>query len=151
MLLAACSTPSASLKGQSLTIKNTIQSTKFTQGVEKEYGTTTTKVLDSSATAFDDSETKFVYDITVSDDTITMNWVSNENNDKLARVIEADTFDRYYLTFSDAVIASASADSGAKLKPTVTVQEDGKKLLIVVGEGMKVGPGFNATINLTLK
>ncbi|MEM7536024.1 MAG: MBL fold metallo-hydrolase [Chloroflexota bacterium] len=130
-----------------LTIKNTIQGA-FTDDAEAPYGNDTTMPLTTDqAVIFDDEVTGFVYDIEVADGVISMSWVSNENNDKLARVIEAGTFDRYYIEVDAPIIMDASANPDATLVPNVTV-ESPTLVIVEVGEGMEVGPGFDAQINI---
>ncbi|MEM7134211.1 MAG: MBL fold metallo-hydrolase [Chloroflexota bacterium] len=133
-----------------LTIKNTIQGA-FTDNAEAPYGNDTTMPLAmGEALVFDDEETGFVYDIEMADGVMTMAWVSNAENDKLARVIEEGTFDRYYISFDAPIVVDATADESATLVPDI-ISVSETEIVVQVGPGMQVGPGFDAVIKISTK
>lgn len=125
-------------------ITNTIQGA-FTENVEAPYGQDVGFQEIGSGLELDDTATGFVYDISVSETGLSMAWVSNENNDKLARVIEDGTFDRYYIKFDQPILAGASVNTKASLTPDIISISD-SELVIQVGPGMEVGPGFDAEL-----
>lgn len=127
-----------------ISITNTIQGA-FTENAEVPYGQDVGFQEIGSGLELDDTTTEFVYDIMVTETGLSMAWVSNENNDKLARVIEEGTFDRYYIKFDQPVLAGASVNSNASLAPDIISMSD-SELVIQVGPGMEVGPGFDAEL-----
>jgi len=127
-----------------VSITNTIQGA-FTENVEAPYGQDVGFQEIGSGLELDDTATGFVYDISVSETGLSMAWVSNENNDKLARVIEDGTFDRYYIKFDQPILAGASVNTKASLTPDIISISD-SELVIQVGPGMEVGPGFDAEL-----
>lgn len=149
LLVACSSTETPTLEGVQVKVTNTIQA-GFTDNAEVPFGQDIGFKEVGTGLEFNDVDTKFVYDIDVSDNKITLSWVSNETNDKLARVIEEGTFDRYYFTFDKTVIAAATATSSAALVPDIT-KVTGTEIVVQVGPGMKVGPGQDIQIDLTLK
>ncbi|MEM6431221.1 MAG: hypothetical protein AAF708_18430 [Deinococcota bacterium] len=131
-----------------MTIKNTFQGS-FSNNIEVPFGNNSSMVLADSM-HLDSSLTAFVYDVRINDGTLSMAWISNEDNDQLARVLEEGTFDRYYITFSEDILNGASVNAASILSPNIT-SVTANSLLIEVGAGMQVGPGQDITIDLDIE
>lgn len=86
------------------------------------------------------------YDIDLSGDQISMRWIGDA---QFARVIEEGTFDRYYFTFGEPILAGASNSANATLQPNITVLSP-TELLVVISSGMEIGDGFDALIDVAV-
>jgi hypothetical protein len=131
------------LTGLSVEVANTFESDDQTGGDEVPFGEPEEAVVgpDIEFAPF------ILYDIDISDGEISMNYAGGE---ELARVIEAGTVDRYRFTFSEDVLDEATADDTAALVPRVIV-ESPTTLLVEIGEGMEIGDGFGAVVQVTTR
>ena len=139
----------------SVTVTNTFQSTAFTAGDEKpieELFQVPAGSLAATATVSDGVEFKAyllgLYDIDIDKKEISFTVVAQEGDDTygdLYRVLEAETFDRYYLTFDeDQKVDGFTSDNAA-----VKLRVDSDKVLVVeIGEGFDFKPGASFTITL---
>lgn len=89
-----------------------------------------------------------LYDIDLSDNSISYNLVAPANHpvySNFFRTIEANTFDRYYFTFSQA----HQINSGTSDDPSVSLSIlSATEILIEIGEGFSFNPGSSFTINI---
>lgn len=142
--------PAASADGHDLTgvdvqIDNTIQSVAFNFPDETPFGSQGPETI-GAGVEFAECCDGF-YAVDLSADQISMTWIGDD--DTYARVIEDGTFDRYYFTFDEPVLAGASLNSASTLPADITVAS-ATELLIVVGPGMEIGTGFDALIDVTV-
>ena len=139
----------------SVTVTNTFQSTAFTNGAEmpiEELFQVAAGSLAATATVSDDIEFSAyllgLYDINIDKDEITFEVVAQEGDatyGDLYRVLEAGTFDRYYLTFDEEHRVDGATTSDA----AVNLRIDSDKILVVeIGEGFDFKPGASFTITL---
>lgn len=144
--------------GSSVTVTNTFQSTAFTEGAElaiEDLFQQTAGAL--AATAAVSTAVEFpayllnLYDIDIDENSISFEVVAqadDENYGTLFRVLEADTFDRYYFTFESEQDVSSFTSSNA----SVNLRIDSDKILVVeIGEGYDFKPGQNFEISLKSK
>lgn len=124
-----------------VTMNNTFQSEELSAGVETPFGEPLT------ATLTDGIAIDFLYTFTFTGSTLTM--VPGTQIEGFARVLEPGFFDRYYLTFDQPILAGAVSNPEATLVPNVTVLS-ATELVVEIGEGMEIGPGFEAEIKFTL-
>lgn len=132
------------LDGVSVTVDNTIESVAFDFPEETPFGSQGPVVVGDGVelpTCCDD-----FYAVDLSDDQISMRWIGDNS---FARVIEDGTFDRYYFTFDQPVLAGASLAADSTLAAKLTVVS-ATELVVEVGPGLEVGEGFDAIINVTL-
>ena len=141
--------------GSSVTVTNTFQSTAFTNGTEEAIEDLFQVAAGSlAATANVGDAVEFsayllnLYDIDISESAITFTVVAQDGDPTygdLFRVLEADTFDRYYLTFNKAQNVSGFSSSN----PAVNLRIDANNILVIeIGEGYDFKPGQNFTITL---
>lgn len=144
---------SASLIGKNVTVRSTTQSNLGTGGVEVPTGVPVTAtvadgVTDPEVVSFGD-----VFDIDIDSQTISMNFNLAQGASDPSRVIEAETFERYYFQLGLAeneFIESVSADPNATLVPNVSIQGT-NTIVVELAPGMQIGNGFNALINLNVE
>lgn len=143
------------VRGSSVTATNTFQSTAFTQDAELAIEDLFQAPAGSlAATAIVSKDIEFpayllnLYDIDIDNNTINFTVVAEANDPNygpLFRVLEADTFDRYYLTFDKAQDVTGFTSSNS----SVNLRIDSDKVLVVeIGEGYDFKPGQNFTITL---
>jgi len=141
--------------GSSVTVTNTFESTAFTQGAELAIEDLFQVPAGSlAATAEVSSEVEFsdyllnLYDIDISETSIRFEVVAQEGDPTygdLFRVLEADTYDRYYLTFETTQNVTEATSSN----DAVNLRIDADNVLVVeIGEGYDFKPGQNFTITL---
>ena len=141
--------------GSSVTVTNTFQSTAFTMGAEMVIEELFQVPAGSlAATAEVSTGVEFsayllnLYDIDIDENSIRFEVVAQSDDPTygtLFRILEADTYDRYYLTFENAQNVSGFTSSN----PAVTLRIDSDKILVVeIGEGYDFKPGQNFTITL---
>jgi len=145
-LLALAAMP-ASADGHGLTttsveIENTIESPTFGFDEETPFGDQGPKIVGDTV-EFPECCDGF-YAIDLSSDQISMKWIGDS---QYARVIEDGTFDRYYFTFDEPVLESASLNASSTLPVNVTVTS-ATELIVEVAPGMEVGDGFDALIDV---
>ena len=144
--------------GSSVTVTNTFQSTAFTEGAELAIEDLFQAPAGSlAATATLSHAVEFLayllnlYDIDIDENSISFEVVAqadDENYGTLFRVLEADTFDRYYFTFENAQDVSSFTSSNA----AVNLRIDSDNILVVeIGEGYDFKPGQNFKISLKSK
>ncbi len=141
--------------GSSVTVTNTFQSNSFTAGAEQAIEDLFQVPAGSlAATANVGAAVEFpayllnLYDIDIDENSITFKVVAQAGDPTygdLFRVLEAETVDRYYLTFDAAQnVAGASSNNSS-----VSLRIDSNKVLVVeVGEGFDFKPGTTFTITL---
>lgn len=148
-------TESAIAIGSNVTATNTFQSTSFTMDAE-----TTIEALfmapagSLAASATVGSAVEFpayllnLYDIDIDENSIKFTveaQADDPNYGTLFRVLESDTYDRYYLTFDESQNVSGATSSNS----SVNLRIDSDKVLVVeIGEGYDFKPGQNFTITL---
>ncbi len=141
--------------GSSVTVTNTFQSTAFTNDEElaiEDLFQVPEGSLAATANVGDGVEFPSyllnLYDIDIEENSISFVCVAQANDPNygdLFRVLEPDTFDRYYLTFENAQDVGEFSSSN----PSVTLRVDSDKVLVVeIGEGYDFMPGQNFTISL---
>jgi hypothetical protein len=141
--------------GSSVTVTNTFQSTAFTQGAELAIEDLFQVPAGSlAATANVGSAKEFssyllnLYDIDIDENSISFDVVAEATDPTygdLFRVLEADTFDRYYLTFDEAQNVSGFTSSNAN----VTLRIDADNVLVVeIGAGYDFNPDQSFVITL---
>ena len=92
------------------------------------------------------------YDIDIDANTISMTF--NRSGAPISvqpGVVPNGTFDRYYFTFdlaSNESISAVSASTNSSLQPNVSF--NGNTVVVEIGPGMEVGPGFDALINVNI-
>ena len=141
--------------GSSITVTNTFQSTAFTNGAElaiEDLFQVPTNSL--AATANVGNAVEFsayllnLYDIDIDENSISFEVVAQSDDPTykdLFRVLEADTYDRYYLAFDSA----QSVDGFTSSNDAVNLRIDSNRILVVeIGEGYDFKPGQNFTITL---
>ena len=141
--------------GANVTVTNTFQSTAFTMDAElaiEDLFMVSAGSLAASATVGSglefDNYLLNLYDIDIDENSISFTCVAAEddpNYGTLFRVIEANTFDRYYFTFADA----QNIDSYTSSNSSVDLRIDSDKVVVVeIGEGYDFKPGQSFTITL---
>lgn len=141
--------------GTSVTVTNTFESTAFTQGAEVAVEDLFMVPAGSlAATANVGSAVEFpsyllnLYDIDIDDNSISFEVVAalgDPTYGDLFRVLEVDTFDRYYLTFDEAHDVSEFSSSN----PSVNLRIDSDNVLVVeIGEGYDFNPSQSFIITL---
>jgi len=141
--------------GASVTVTNTFQSTAFTSGAElaiEDLFQVPAGSLAATTTVGDGVEFSAyllnLYDIDIAANSIKFTVVAQEGDETygdLFRVLEADTYDRYYFTFDNAQAVSGFTSSNS----AVNFRIDSDKVLVVeIGEGYDFKPGQSFTITL---
>lgn len=141
--------------GSSVTVTNTFQSTAFTGGTETAIEDLFSVPAGSlAATANVGSAKEFsayllgLYDIEIDENSITFTVVAQAGDPTygdLFRTLEANTVDRYYLTFDAAQNVSGFSSNNS----SVNLRIDSNKVLVVeIGEGFDFNPGTTFTITL---
>ena len=141
--------------GSSVTVTNTFQSTAFTMGAEQAIEDLFQAPAGSlAATANVGAAVEFpayllnLYDIDIDENSISFEVVAAIDDPTymdLFRVLEADTYDRYYLTFNNAQEVTEFTSNN----PSVSLRLDSDKILVVeIGEGFDFKPGATFTITL---
>ena len=141
--------------GSNVTVTNTFQSTAFTMDAElaiEDLFMQPAGSLAASASVGDGVEFSAyllnLYDINIDENTIRFEVVAQSDDPTygdLFRVLEPDTFDRYYLTFDNAQDVNGFTSSNA----SVNLRIDSDKILVLeIGEGYDFKPGQNFTITL---
>ncbi len=155
LILASCDDDEIIILGSSVTVTNTFQSTAFTMDAEvaiEELFQVSEGSLAATATIGDGVEFPAyllnLYDIDIEETSISFTVVAqtdDPNYGSLFRVLEANTFDRYYFTFSESQNVSEFSVSNS----AVDLRIDSDKVLVVeIGEGYDFKPGQNFTIDL---
>lgn len=141
--------------GSTVTVTNTFQSTAFTSDVE----TTIEDLFMQSAGALSATNTvsdgiEFpayllnLYDIDIDASSISFELVAQEDDPTygdLFRILEPNTFDRYYFTFDQAQNIQGFTSSNA----SVNLRIDSDRILVVeISSGYDFKPGQNFTITL---
>ena len=142
--------------GSSVTVTNTFQSTAFTMGAELAIEDLFQAPAGSfAATANVGAAVEFpayllnLYDIDIDENSIYFEVVAQSddpNYGDLFRILEADTYDRYYLTFNTAQEFNGFTSSNS----AVNLRIDSDKVLVVeIGEDydFKTGQNFTITLN----
>mgnify|MGYP001801156958 CR=1 FL=1 len=142
--------------GSSVTVTNTFQSTAFTQDAELAIEELFQVPAGSlAATATVDDQVEFpayllnLYDIDISRNSIDFEVVAEADDQTygdLFRVLEPNTFDRYYFTFTEAQNVNSFTSSNS----SVTLRLDSDNVLVVeIGEGYDFNPdqSFSITLN----
>lgn len=142
--------------GSSVTVTNTFQSTDFTMDAELAVedlfqvpaGSLAANANVGAAIEFP-AYLLNLYDIEIDENSINFEVVAKLDDPtymNLFRVLEANTYDRYYLTFDNAQAVNAFTASNA----SVNLRIDSNKILVVeIGEGYDFKPGQNFTITLS--
>ena len=144
--------------GSNVTVTNTFQSTAFTEGAElaiedlfQQPAGALAATADVSAAVEFPAYLLNLYDIDIDENSISFEVVAqadDENYGTLFRVLEADTFDRYYFTFESEQDVSSFTSSNA----SVNLRIDSDKILVVeIGDGYDFKPGQNFEISLKSK
>lgn len=141
--------------GSSVTVTNTFQSPSFTNGTEEAIEDLFQVPAGSlAAIANVGAAVEFpayllnLYDIDIDENTISFTVVAqadDANYGNLFRVLEANTYDRYYFAFNvDQKVKSFSSSNSS-----VNLRIDSDKVLVVeIGEGYDFKPGQSFTITL---
>lgn len=132
------------LNGVSVKVENTIESVAFDFPEETPFGEQGPVAINATI-EFAECCDGF-YEVDLTGNQISMRWIGAES---FARVIEEGTYDRYYFTFGEPVLASASTSSSSTL-PVITTVLSPTELLVEVGPGMQVGAGFDALIDVNV-
>lgn len=141
--------------GSSVTVTNTFTSDAFTGGDELAIEALFQVEAGSlAATATVGSGVEFsayllgLYDIDIQENSITFTVVAQDGDPTygdLFRVLEANTTDRYYLTFTEDQNVSSSTSNNA----SVNLRRDSDRVLVVeVGEGFDFKPNASFKIDL---
>ncbi|MEM1220258.1 MAG: hypothetical protein AAGH79_15160 [Bacteroidota bacterium] len=139
----------------SVTVTNTFQSTAFTADAELAIEDLFQVPAGSlAATATVGAAVEFpayllnLYDIDIDENSISFVLVAQDGDPTygdLFRMIEADTYDRYYLTFAEA----QNVEGFSVNNSSVNLRIDSDKVLVVeIGEGFDFKPGASFTISL---
>jgi hypothetical protein len=141
--------------GSSVTVTNTFQSTAFTSGAETVIEELFMAPAGSlAATANVGAAVEFpayllnLYDIDIDDNSITFTVVAQDNDPtygSLFRVLEAGTFDRYYLTFDNAQTVNGFSSNNSSVNLRIN---SGRVLVVEIGEGFDFKPGASFAIAL---
>ena len=143
------------IRNSNVTITNTFQSTAFTMGVETDIEELFQMPAGSlAATSKIDNSVEFpayllnLYDIDIDDTGISFTVVAAADDPTygtLFRILEADTFDRYYFNFEEGHNVSGFTSSNS----SVNLRTDSDKVIVVeIGEGYDFKPGQNFKITL---
>ena len=141
--------------GSKVTVTNTFQSSAFTS--DTELAIESLFMMDAgtlAATSTIEDAVEFpayllnLYDIDIDENIISFNVVAEANDPTygdLFRVLEANTYDRYYFTFEDAQNVKSFTSSNA----SVNLRIDSPNVLVVeIGEGYDLNPNQSFTITL---
>jgi len=142
--------------GSSVTVTNTFQSTAFTMDAELAIEDLFSAPAGSlAATANIGAAVEFpayllnLYDIDFNENSISFEVVAqadDPNYGSLFRVLESNTYDRYYFTFDTAQEVEGFTSSNS----SINLRIDSDKVLVVeIGEGydFKTGQSFTITLN----
>ena len=141
--------------GSNVTVTNTFQYTAFTSDAEvaiEDLFQVPTGSLAANANIGSGIEFSSyllnLYDIDIDKNTIKFNVVAEANDPNygtLFRVLESNTFDRYYLTFNETQNVSGFTSSNS----SVNLRIDSSNVLVVeIGEGYDFNPDQSFTITL---
>lgn len=141
--------------GSSVTVTNTFQSTAFTEDAElaiEALFEVETGSLAATASVSDGVEFPSyllnLYDIDIDENVISFDVVAEAEDPTygdLFRILEPDTFDRYYLTFDDDQNVNGFTSSNS----SVNLRIDSNRVLVVeIGEGYDFNPEQSFTITL---
>lgn len=160
LLFSSCSDDDADITtpitlGSNVTVTNTFQSTAFTMDAElavEDLFMQPAGSLAASATVGEGVEFSAyllsLYDINISENSIRFEVVAQEGDPTygdLFRVLEPNTFDRYYFTFDSAQDVNGFTSSNA----SVGLRIDSDNVIVVeIGSGYDFKPGQNFTITL---
>ena len=151
----ACSDDAAISSGAEVTVTNTFQATAQTSDVE----TTIEDVFQMpagslAATAIVADAVEFpayllgLYDIDIDENSISFEVVAQAGDPTygdLFRTLEADTKDRYYLTFDEPQNVRSFSSNNA----SVNLRIDSDSIIVIeIGEGFDFNPGTTFTITL---
>ncbi len=142
--------------GVSAKVNNTFQSDAFTNGVElaiEDLFMTAPDALSATASVSEGVEFPAyllgLYDINISEESISFDCVADTNDPNygsLFRVLEPNTFDRYYFVFdSPHNITSSESDNNSVSLNIISETE----IVVVIGEGYDFNPDINFTIQLS--
>lgn len=141
--------------GASVTVTNTFQSTAFTGGAESAIEDLFMVPAGSlAATANVGAAVEFpayllnLYDIDIDDNSITFTVVAQDDDPTygaLFRILEANTFDRYYLTFDNGQNVNGFSSNNSSVNLRI---DSGRVLVVEVGEGFDFKPGASFAITL---
>ncbi|KXX70791.1 hypothetical protein [Flammeovirga sp. SJP92] len=140
--------------GSKVNVNNTFQSPAFGYDDEMDFAVISgMNAGDFAADATLSSSVEFpayigLYDINISETTITFDVIAPEDDPTFSgfwRIIEAGTFDRYYLTFENAQNVKGFTSSN----PNVRLRIDSEKVLVVeISQGYDFNPDQKFTITL---
>lgn len=141
--------------GSGVTVTNTFQSTAFT--MDAELAIEDLFMMDAGALAATSTVNNTVefpayllnlYDIDINENSISFDIVAEAGDPTygdLFRVLEANTYDRYYLTFANAQNVNSFTSSNT----SVNLRIDSANVLVVeIGEGYDFNPDQSFTITL---
>lgn len=132
------------LNGVSVKVENTIEAPAFGFDGEAPFGGMG-PVQVNATVEFADPEVLY-YTIDVTGNQISMTWVGPDN---IERVIEEGTYDRYYFTFGEPLLAGATLNGASTLPANVRVTSP-STLTVEVGPGMQVGDAFFSIIDIAI-
>ncbi len=155
LTFSSCSDDPAITTGSSVTVTNTFQSTAFTMDAELDIEglfMAPAGSLAASATVGEGVEFSNyllnLYDIDIDENSIAFTCVAQSDDPTygtLFRILEPNTFDRYYFTFAEAQNVNGFSSSNS----SVNLRVDSDNVLVVeIGEGYDFKPGQNFTITL---
>ncbi len=141
--------------GSSVTVTNTFQSTSFTNGAEQAIedlfqvpAGSLAAIANTGAAVEFSAYLLNLYDIDINENSISFEVVAAADDPTymdLFRILEPDTFDRYYFTFDNMQAVNGFTSSNS----SVNFRIDSDKVLVVeIGEGYDFKPGQNFTITL---
>ncbi len=134
----------ADLEGVSVKIDNTIEAPAFGFDGETPFGSQGPVAINATVEFAACCDGFYVVDIDGTQ--VSMKWIGDA---QFARVIEPGTYDRYYFTFGEPVLAGARLNGASTLPANVTVTSP-TTMTVEVAPGMQVGEGFDAFIDLQL-
>lgn len=132
------------LEGVSVKIDNTIEAPAFGFEGENPFGSQGPVAINATVEFAQCCDGFYAVDIDGTQ--VSMKWIGDPS---FARLIEPGTFDRYYFTFGEPVLAGASLNGASTLPANVTVTSP-TTMTVVIGEGMQIGDGYDALIDLQL-
>lgn len=141
--------------GSTVTVTNTFESTAFTSGVETAIEDLFQVPAGSlAATATVGTGVEFpayllnLYDIDVEANSITFTVVAQAGDPtygNLFRTLEANTVDRYYLTFDSMQNVNGATSNNSSVNLRI---DSGEVLVVEIGEGFDFNPGTSFSITL---
>ncbi|HFD13201.1 MAG TPA: hypothetical protein ENJ32_12150 [Crenotrichaceae bacterium] len=144
----------ASLEGTRVSVQNTIQA-PFTEGFEVDFGNSQSTTV--SSTSIELPSFVDVYDIDLSSDSISFNWVETDFSNSISGPVQANIFDRNYFVFSlpaNTIISDISFDpTASKLLPGSAEPSaeivSSNQVMTVFDEGVIRELGFNPVFKIT--